>query len=313
MSNGQRFFHHCCISIVLVLLSACIQSQYSPNPAVTPTISVESAGQPTLLQHISPTATHPLQPVTPTAPSSPMPKSSSTLTPLPKLSLEGQEQQLGLLLRTNGNCLSPCFWGIVPNQTTLLETQNFLAKIGLELTSPSESLYALHFDYTTNLTGDVYFTVREEKIVGIKFSLFQDNRFIQRNTWAAYTPENILGVYGVPSAIHFFLSYNHDVSTPENLYYKIDMLFIYDDLNLIILYAREVVGKANDFFRYCPGQIISPSIGIWIGKDAHHPPSYAGALLEDATSLSRQEFYQLITENPGTACIDLKAEAFKGQ
>src|SRR5574341_850986 len=64
--------------------------------------------------------------------SSPMlpPVPSVTRTPLPTLSLADREKLLAELLKTNGNCSKPCFWGISPGTSDFDDTVAFLKSLG---------------------------------------------------------------------------------------------------------------------------------------------------------------------------------------
>ena len=56
-----------------------------------------------------------------------------TLTPIPTLSESSREAKIQELLSTNGRCELPCFWGIVPGETTWEEAQEFLAPFANEI------------------------------------------------------------------------------------------------------------------------------------------------------------------------------------
>jgi hypothetical protein len=177
--------------------------------------------------------------------------------------------------------------------------------------------YIHDFRPIDGLLGGIDFTVKDEMVTGIRVNLGIDSKQVPRSDWAAYTPEVIFKTYGIPSGIRFWLSYNRDNQPPgQDIRYRMDMLLFFDSLDVIVVYDNGPVERTDGFYHYCPAQSDSSSISIsmWVGKDAFHPPDHdMGISLENATTLSLQEFYQLITENPGTACIDLKAEAFKDQ
>ena len=227
---------------------------------------------------------------------------------------------MGELLRTNGNCSSPCIWGIIPNQTTLAEARNFLLTMDQILDLPSGYPKEFRFKNQDGSLGHVGaggFTVQNGVITGIELFVTYNISGTARSDWTAFTPEGIFNAYGVPSEIRFWLIYDHDTPPPgEDFTYWTIMLLFYNNISVSIVYDFGLTERKGDFYRYCPAPVDSPSVGIGmrIGKDVfHHQTDDAAIRLEDAASLSRQEFYQLITENPGTACIDLKAEAFKDQ
>ncbi|MBW8012722.1 MAG: hypothetical protein FVQ83_16010 [Chloroflexi bacterium] len=103
-----------CTIFVLTIASCSPQQEVGSTAATTSTPSP------------SPT-TSPTSTLTATAP--PMGTFTLTLTPQPTLSEEEIEQKLIQYYETNGNCELPCFWGIIPGETTLQEVENELVPL----------------------------------------------------------------------------------------------------------------------------------------------------------------------------------------
>ncbi|HIP69822.1 MAG TPA: hypothetical protein EYH05_00320, partial [Anaerolineae bacterium] len=97
----------------------------SPLPTVTVTVKVEITSTPVPNPTASPT-------VTPTI-ATPLPTLATptivpvTLTPLSTLGANELETAMAELLANPMNCDVPCWWGAIPDETTVFEIQQFLA------------------------------------------------------------------------------------------------------------------------------------------------------------------------------------------
>ncbi len=100
-----------CLSPSLVLIGCSLVTTKSfpstPTPSQTQTISVE----PSLV----------FETVTP------------TLTPQPTLPIEKVKEKILNLLETNGGCQLPCWWGIVPGETSVQEVLSFFEPFASEI------------------------------------------------------------------------------------------------------------------------------------------------------------------------------------
>jgi hypothetical protein len=196
VSNMDRSARYLTILLVIFLSFGCVQHQPPYPPAMTLTASIAPVRQLHLPQTASPTTTRLLLTHTPpptltlTPVATPTLRFSPTSTQLPKLTLEQQKQQMSMLLRTNGNCSSPCVWGIIPGQTTLAEARNFLLKMDQIVTSPPGYPQEFSFDSQYGY-GHGYFTLRKEIIVGVRLSMTLSDH-LPRSDWKAFTPEEIL-------------------------------------------------------------------------------------------------------------------------
>lgn len=109
-----------------LFLSACAQ----PTPEPAPTSSPTNTPVPTFT--LTPTLT-----LTPTFTFTPFPTITSsptmTYTPLPLLRGEEMFTTITDLIKNNGGCRLPCWWGITPGETSWGEAKHFLASFVYEI------------------------------------------------------------------------------------------------------------------------------------------------------------------------------------
>ncbi|MCI0564297.1 MAG: hypothetical protein MN733_37970, partial [Nitrososphaera sp.] len=117
--------------------------------------------------------------------------------------------------------------------------------------------------------------------------------------WLAYSPERLIARYGMPSRVEIV------TDTGPRTFFAMTMYF--DEFDLIVQY--EGYGIIATDTRVCPLVEQFDSVRIWLGKDPERPPGVA-VPLEVATSITTEEFAELLVGNPKDACINLKEEAF---
>jgi hypothetical protein len=105
-----------------------------PNPSVTEVPQRNPAATVSPFLKESPKNTQ-TKFITPIISLTPTPAQMPSLTPKPTLSeIESKGEVIGLL-STNGNCLFPCFWGIMPGKSSWAETKNILLSISSNINS----------------------------------------------------------------------------------------------------------------------------------------------------------------------------------
>ena len=217
-----------------------------------------------------------------------------------------------LLLDNGGECSSPCFWGIIPGQTTLGEAQNFFAYLGRPLlqtnTRGDKVFYGSIVGFGNGLAVSVVLKVQNELISEVRagIGLGNDRGPSLPREWLAYSPETLLLQYGVPSRVMVGLAnYPTDPasSDPGKLYY---LTMFFDSANLIVEYYQKR-GTSNPY-HVCPLTDNFDGVELWFGVSPEHPPS-GGVSLEEATFLTIEQFYDLLTDTAGTPCFYLKLDS----
>lgn len=217
-----------------------------------------------------------------------------------------------LLLDNGGECSSPCFWEIIPDQTTLGEAQDFFAYLGRPLvrtfTQGDKAFYGSILGLGNGLVVSVVLKVQNELIsdVDARISLVNYRGPSLPREWLAYSPETLLLQYGVPSRVMVGLpTYPTDpASSDPGRHYYLTMFF--DSENLIVEY-RQKRGTSNPYY-VCPLTDQFDGIRLWFGVSPEHPPS-GGVSLEEATFLTIEQFYELLTHPAETPCFYLKLES----
>lgn len=239
--------------------------------------------------------------ITPTPTFSP----TQTATPTQPATLEPRQalETIQALLQKPVDCDAPCFWEIVPGQTTLRDAENVLMRLGLQIEHTvynAQDFYGISYDVDGGLSLIATFTVRDEIVTDLRVDINPETQEmgIPRD-WLAYSPETLIERYGTPSKVDFFLG-----GAAPDTSYAMDMYF--DSKNLIIEYYSYDLGPN---LQICPLIDQMSSVRIWMGADPVNPPPDS-VPLEKATSLTMEEFIQLLTRDLNTACFNLNVDAF---
>lgn len=236
----------------------------------------------------------------------PLPTPPITITPLVTLSVEEAKESLRLLLEEPSNCLAPCFLGITPNETSLEEAKNIFTKFQISLdyvsTRNTFDFYSARYDFNTGLLIGIDFVIQNEIVQSLTFGVSHDEQINDlQNQLSTYNPKTLITQYGVPSSITF------DVDTGPSPGYGIAMFF--DAADLIVYYG------SNTFrpdLKICPSIDQVGFVSMWFGENPYYPPSNdrTRVPLEEATSITKQEFVALMTGEIENSCFALKSEVF---
>jgi hypothetical protein len=270
------------MSIFVLCLLSCVPDNYSRPTVETPS-----------LVFVSPTFTvTSTETVTPTLP--------ATLTPL-----ETNERIKTYLQKTVG-CLAPCFWGITPEKTTFDEAMNIISSIGLRLEKTNardnQEFYATTYHIEKGFEITVIFTVQDDIIKTLDAGINVPAEVSIPRKWSAYSPETLISEYGTPSKVEFFLG--RVTPTPTH-----SMILYFENAELIIAYIGSNLLNISPQLEFCPLTNQVENIQIWLGKNPRHPP-IQGVSLEEATSLTLEDFSKLMLGDPNKACFNLKDKAF---
>lgn len=246
------------------------------------------------------------------------PSPTATLTSLPRMSRQDAQAFAAELFRTNGNCTPPCFWGIVPDKTTLDEAAQFLNSFCEEGTvkkNPAGEIY--HYDNGTSVKNGY---LKMSVILGIQYGIadtiqvYMGGFFepgVEPEDWAAYSLKGMLEMYGVSSRVRFFVDYPHEpVSNTGKVLYS--YLVFFDSYHVVIAYSQVITDDAA-LYPICP---LSPSqeppyLNLWLGEDSLNGENIGGIDLTQATNLSYENFYKLFTPEGDGSCFYLRRDAFE--
>lgn len=262
-------------------------------------------GTPTSTETIAPTPTVQLPSVTPS------PK--NTPTPLDTLQPEVVELTLQPLFREPLDCAAPCFWGIIPQKTTLDEANLFFNHLGFKSNSgiDKEKGQDYFFDTTRYESSNglssrisLYGYKNLVETIWIQISVPNQDQ-ASRKEWLAYSPETLIKRYGNPSQVYFLLAIGPDTS------FLYEMLLYFDENSMIVKYIGHGSAPSLPYSpRICPLTAPFENVWIWLGDNPRYPPR-PGLDVEKATSLTIDQFSQLMLGNPQNACFNLNDKAFQ--
>ncbi len=254
----------------------------------------------------TPSETQQFSPTTNTPSLTPEFQPSQTVTPTPPATLrpEQTDEMLRQLLREPKDCLAPCFWGIIPEKTTLNELENIIKHLGLPFDSTQNNgwdFYGTIYKFRNGISLLVTLPVKEEvvKSISVDINLQGYKPSGPTREWESYSPETLIKQYGSPSSVEF------SGSSGEHPLYHMTIRF--DSIHTIVEYSY---GETNQSFHVCP---LSDKFGearLWFGENPLDPP-YDGIPLEQATTMTMSDFSDLLLGNPEGACFSLNSQVFQ--
>ena len=246
---------HCRGYVLLIgglLLASCSSSGQA---AVTPTLSRTPNTSPA-----SPTeSATPIPIAVPRATATRTPAATSTVTPtrVPTLALEQAQAVVLELLRTNGNCELPCWWGLVPGQTTWDEVLALLEPIASRIAQ-----YGLA-DVAPN-RAEVFFLTLPKEVSSpyIELDFAMQNGVVQRIQVSGFkSPDyqlpQLLSAYGQPSEVWI-----HTEGFSPEAYRSFGLVLLYTQRSILVSYSTE--GElADSTIQGCFQG--NPSLWLWHG------------------------------------------------
>jgi hypothetical protein len=269
----------------------------TPTPTIAPTKTIIPPTY-TRISTIAPTITPTKTIIPPTL--TLIPSVTPTLTPTPFDTLEpakADEVILGLL-RDPGDCMAPCFWGIVPGKTTPYEANRFFFHLGFSTYNPLEDgTNFTHYEVVSHFSigveiGSQNNIVEKQRIV---MQVIGSNG-ITESSWMAYSPKALIQRYGKPSSVEFYWNLQGG-----NLSFTIVLYF--DDYDLIVLFHSPDLPDSSSP-KVCPLAARYDYVWIWMGKNFDFPPE-KGFPLDKVTSLTIDEFVTLMTGDSDHSCFTL--------
>lgn len=233
------------ITITMAALAGCIASSMnSPTTNSIPS-TVSPFKQATVTFTPSPLHTNTPKPE-PTFPPTP--------TPLPTLN-KFQSDQMKTLLQSY-DCKLPCYLGIIPGKTKLVEAEEILEGIGAKYQGsfPSKTENVTKYPYFMRI-GSLNHLGQFQTTDGVSNTIFQDVTLISsgsivegmdisvttsdlkedfRKDWSMYSVKEILKLYGVPDQISL------ETTDPQMAYFGHKALLVYSKNGVVIeIYGNE--------------------------------------------------------------------------
>jgi len=233
----------------------------------------------------------------------------STNTPIPSNTLEPQKahEVIAALLQEAIDCSAPCFWGIVPGQTSPVDALSKFNHLGIQaqiISLKDKDLYNFDYDLNSGFSISIVLPIEHNLVETITVTLVPNLQKLNGiHEWLAYSPQTLIKRYGSPSGVDFVADWG-----PAPLF---AMQMYFESVDLTIQYAGDnLLPNKKSSFQYCPLTTQYSSIRIWMGKNPLHPPG-KGVPLEKATSLTIEEFSKLLALNPDYACFTIDGNVFR--
>jgi len=203
------------------------------------------------------------------------------------------------------DCVAPCIFGIIPGKTTYSEARVIFYWLRLPITADIEMGYkeketTIFVRFTLD-NGIIKNIVMDITLPGYK--IVSDPR-----NWQAYSPETLMKKYGNPTNVGFKLNFPTEGGFEKGGAWY-DMVFDYEPQNMVIEYNQGLT-QDGKFIKACPLSDQYSNVRIFLGKDLSglYPP-VLGVPLEQATTLTMDQFSALLQQKTQPACFEISQEA----
>jgi hypothetical protein len=298
----KQFTIHSLILLIPLILVGCAPSSSTMQPPQ----EIQSPNPTHLLESNTISPTYTFIPVI-----SELPLPTTTHPPFTTLDPETVIKTMQPLLEDPFNCSTPCFMGITPGKTTIEQVKAFYGPLGFRQREGKANIY----------TDKQYYSVGYEDVIkrDSNVTFLYSNSLIENieitpdipkqkegapREWTAYSPETLIRKYGQPSRVEFAIDWGPSLT--------LSMILFYDKLDLIALYSGSGMFQGHpNSPRLCPLTAPFDYISLFLGPKSGNPPLFTSVPLEKATSLTIDQFTQLLIQNPRDACITLNGDALQ--
>ena len=304
------------IFCLIVLSSGCVNMVETPLHTYTPYQSTEihlrtQTNTPIkVLPSLTPSLTQtPNIPTGTPSPTNTQIPPSHTWTPLSTLVPEAAQELYYELLENNAGCRLPCWWGIIPGQTSGEKAQRYLETFThINIRNISDDL---HIISALIPLPEEYGTIRHKYVVrrGIVDEISAYNFDLAPNLYMT----NFLKIYGPPDEIWIRTVRHREMGSQP---FIIDLY--YPEKGILMEYSGGNVEIRGDYLRNCFEDMYAPFINLWstdsnlttddvieIFLDTENLPH--PVLLSEATDMDIDTFYNVLTSG-NTLCIKTPQE-----
>jgi hypothetical protein len=326
------------ISLLILCLTGCIGNLMGDNPSINKPLSTKIVLQTTISTQskstLQPSSTIDITnvPSIPTSitsttianqieSSATLPSINAKVTPIPTLRQKDAENQILNLLQNPQKCDLPCWWGLEPNITTIVEAHNYLQSF-VELIS-KQNYKENYVNVTLDLPSsgfviNIYLYGKDRILDLIRIggrsiknheTSYDDLYFKQ--IFNNYTISTILSDFGKPQSI-LIRTYP---AAPEGGNIPFRILLFYPQNGILIKYEG-IDKKVGEIFQVCPQDTI---IDIWLWNPSHTKSLVDIAnknldftleelsgykTIEEITNMDIDKFYNAFNKNSSTICLE---------
>jgi hypothetical protein len=264
--------------------------------------TVTIAIPPTKTPHISPPTRTPVpDTATPTAvPNTATPTAiplTATPKPLPTVTLTNEQIDANLteLMLTNGGCELPCWWGILPGETSIDSARESLKALGASF--PGATYASFGIDWGAAIEFEVSNGIVQAMKIGGSYVPSRIDRDKYTVGWGPHSLTAVLDHYGLPTQVLVYRPFQADPGQPSY-----HLLVFYGDLGIEIDYVGSVEILGDDDYLACPDMA-----DIWAVHMFLYQPSQVDNVVErilPASSISyiadAQTVYEVISWSQAT-------------
>lgn len=296
------------ISIIASMLwSAC--GVKSPDP-ISPTLS-RSPSPPQTAHSIT---RNPSVTAIPLPTRTPKPTGTPTWVPLPTLPPAEALAKIQELLKTNGECDFPCWWGITPGKTTWKEAYDFLQPLAWLV-----DIQQMPKVYPDKLFVDFYFAIDDQPTLinsrRARFSLHEETLSI---AWIVagqdYDLVSLVKKFGVPAEVWIYIT---GIPGTGPVVYTLKMFYPNKGIMIMLFIHYTELARRNgeDFVRICKKSLINQTGGVvvWSPDEKkefldffrEYEETYRYKPIEEVLSISPEEFTRFILEAEDNHCLEI--------
>jgi hypothetical protein len=292
-----------CRSLIIASAIFYLVSCGAPATPSAPPVSSKPVFTPSPSRTLPPRPT--LQEITPTY-------KSPTLIPYLSLTVEEREKWVKKMLQNNGGCELPCWWGIMPGQTTIQAMKEIFASEGIPWDRESDlgidpplahryQSYNIHLSVVHQQTELV-----QELAISVQVFGEPDSNYFAHD-WSRYSLDQVLTRHGMPTQVTLYMQGGAEPGAGGEYALQV----VYDNLGFLIVYGGESIVKTPNLLKACP---IFDQIGTLFLKlqspETGKPvlqlePNVADAIaLEKVTGMDLETFYETFREPASKTCLE---------
>jgi len=299
------------VFFIVILLSACVSTSAYDNVSIETSVPSSTV------------TVHPIQTLdlaTPSPTLIPTIQAASTLpqpiwTTQPTLTGNEAIKAVKTMIATNGDCKLPCWWGIVPGETSWENALFLLSRFSPQIRNSDPAIVSIDGGntYHNNVAYSINYKVPDNRI-GYGASIVVSDDVVSmikvgdESTGEIFTIPNILSVYGEPENI-FIETYDN---TPTGILPFYVILF-YPQYRFTAVF-ESWGSKVGEMIRMCY-QPLTPTIDVWSPEEsvlveiAGFSALVSGDWtysknLETATSLDVKGFYKNFVNASTSTCLE---------
>jgi len=240
----------------------------------------------------------------------------STPTLIPTLTDEQKVDNFTELMRDNGGCELPCWWGIIPGESKIEPIAEQFVPQGFIWWEEWNQLEGLSSGSAIMAT----FSLEESIIQSIEvWGGKEDSRFSK--DWENYSLDQILTHYGIPSDVFVYYPYRPDPGSSPSY----SLSIFYEELGFTINYAGKATDIDNGKSRACPKLDEVSLIRLFLYQpmkvnnviETVIPPETVSFIAEpetvydlmsweQATDTTLESFYEQFSQPDFDGCFDFK-------